>query len=262
MNAAALGILEDFIANEDDALAQRKQGDFYPPNRQVVKPLVATASGLLEDGARQRLYFHVLRMGELPPVKSQHDFALAWAAYAQVAPLLSEGFPSCSLQRAVGLLVFGFDDHGALPDEPPCTLDSYRHHSQLWAQCNAHSAIPYMLAHAGEFALYARDRDLVARILKLLRHTKYVHTDVSRQQEARYPVTRLWFWALVFVALLDTETAPSVVADFLDPPVRLPRYADQLQILGRFIDAVARPDLKGRMCAGTATLVAAPGPAL
>jgi hypothetical protein len=62
-------------------------------------------------------------------------------------------------------------------------------------------------------------------------------------------VTRLWFWALVFIALLNTGTAAEVVENFRAPPVKLPRYADQLRILIRYVDAVGRPDLKERLAA-------------
>ena len=169
-----------------------------------------------------------------------------------MAPLLSQGFPMCSLQRTRGLLAFGYDDRGALPGEPPCSSESYLYHAGVWAQCNAYTAIPYMIGQIGRFQLYAADGGLAARILKLLRHTQYIHSDVN-QQEGRYPITRLWFWALVFIALLNADTAAAVVEDFLAPAVALPRYQEQLQILGRYLEA-ARPELKTRMAtaAGTA----------
>ena len=69
MNAAAPDILEDFIASEDEALVQCKQGDFYPPNNHLIKPLISSAATLLSDTSQQRLYFHLLRVGELPPVQ-------------------------------------------------------------------------------------------------------------------------------------------------------------------------------------------------
>lgn len=253
MNAVTSGILENFIASEDEALVQSKQGDFYLPNHHLIKPLVSTAAALLDDATRQRLFFHLLRVGELPPVKSDHDFGLLLAAYEQTVPLYSEGFPSCSLQRSLGLLAFGYDDRGALPGEPDCSVDSYRLYGMVWAQCNAYSAIPYMLAHAEEFFLYAQDTALAARILKLLRHIDYLHTHVGAQQEARYPITRLWFWALMFIALLSPATAAEVVPDFLNRAARLPRYADQLRILSRYVDAVARPDLRDRLCAAASS---------
>lgn len=247
MNAAVPGILEDFIASEDEALVQCKQGDFYPPNHHLIKPLVSSAATLLGDASQQRLYFHLLRVGELPPVQSAREFELLSAAYAQMAPLLSQGFPMCSLQRTRGLLVFGYDERGALPGEPACSMESYLYHAGVWAQCNAYTAIPYMLGQIDRFRLYATDGGLAARILKLLRHTQYIHSDLN-PQEARYPITRLWFWALIFIALLNTDTAASVVEDFLAPAVKLPRYQEQLKILGRYIEA-ARPELKVRVAA-------------
>lgn len=245
MNAAAPGILEDFIASEDEALVQCKQGDFYPPNHHLIKPLVSSAATLLSDAAQQRLYFHLLRVGELPPVQSGREFELLSAAYAQMAPLLSQGFPTCNLQRALGLLAFGYDDHGALPDEPACTAESYAYHAGVWAQCNAYKAIPYMLSQVGRFRLYAADGGLAARILKLLRHTRYIHSEFN-PQETRYPITRLWFWALVFIVLLNADTAVPLVEDFLSPAVKLPRYQEQLGILGRYLET-ARPELKTRV---------------
>jgi hypothetical protein len=164
-------------------------------------------------------------------------------------PLFSEGFPLCSLQRSLGLLAFGYDDRGALPDEPECSADSYRLYSMVWAQCNKYAAIPYMLAHAGEFSLYAQDAAFAARILKLLRHIDYLHTDAGALQEGRYPITRLWFWALMFIALLNPATAAEVVSDFRSRSARLPRYADQLRILDRYVDAVARLDSHDGLCA-------------
>lgn len=245
MNAAAPGILENFIASEDEALVQCKQGDFYAPNNHLIKPLVFSAATLLNDASQQRLYFHLLRVGELPPAQSAREFELLSAAYAQMAPLLSQGFPMCSLQRTLGLLAFGYDDRGALPGEPGCSVESYLYHAGVWAQCNAFTAIPYMIGQIERFRLYAEDRALAARILKLLRHTQYIHSDVN-QRDARYPITRLWFWALVFIALLNADTAASVVEDFLAPAVELPRYPEQLRILGRYLDA-ARPELKTRV---------------
>lgn len=251
MNAAAPSILQDFIASEDEALVQCKQGDFYPPNHHLIKPLVFSAATLLDDASQQRLYFHLLRVGELPPAQNAHEFELLCAAYAQMAPLLSQGFPMCSLQRTLGLLAFGYDDRGALRGEPPCNPESYLYHAGVWAQCNAYTAIPYMIGQAGRFQLYAADSGLAARILKLLRHTRYIHSEFN-SQEARYPITRLWFWGLVFIALLNPETAAAVVEDFLTPAVTLPRYPEQLRILGRYLDA-ARPELKTRVATAAST---------
>ena len=247
MNAAAPAILANFIASEDQALQQCKQGDFYPPNNHLIKPLVSSAATLLDDESRQRFYFHLLRVGELPPTQGAHEFALLCAAYAEMVPLLAQGFPSCSLQRALGLLVFGFDECGALPEEPAPDAESFALHSKVWAQCNAYSAMPYMLENSGQFALYAANGGLAHRVHKLLRHIKYIHSDPG-SQEARYPITRLWFWALVFIALLNAETAPAVVDDFLAPAAKLPRYPEQLRILSRYVDA-ACPEQKPRVMA-------------
>jgi hypothetical protein len=247
MNATAPGILEDFIASEDEALVQCKQGDFYPPNHHLIKPLVFSATTLLSDDARQRLYFHLLRVGELPPARSAHEFGLLSSAYAQMVPLLAQGFPMCSLQRALGLLAFGYDDRGALPGEPAGDAESFQYHARVWAQCNAYTAIPYMIDKAEQFALYAEDGALARRIHKLLRHSKYIHSEIGNQ-EARYPITRLWFWGLVFIALLHADTATGVVEDFLAPTAKLPRYHEQLRILGRYLEG-AQPDLRARVMA-------------
>lgn len=251
MNAVAHGILEDFIASEDEALVQCKQGDFYLPNNHLIKPLVSSAATLLDDASRQRLYFHLLRVGELPAVGSEREFELLRAAYAQTAPLLQQGFPLCNLQRTPGLLAFGYDDRGALPGEPPASMEGYLQHARVWAQCNAYKAMPYMLAQKESFALYAADGGLAARILKLLRHTHYIHSDCEAQ-EARYPITRLWFWALVFIAVLNADTASSVIEDFLAPSLKLPRYQEQLRILVRYLQA-ARPELDARIAAAAGT---------
>lgn len=247
MNAAAPSILQNFISSEDEALSHGRQGDFYLPNNHLIKPLVPSADQVLSDEARQRLYFHLLRVGELPPVRNAKDFHLLALAYAEMAPLLAQGFPMCSLQRAAGLLTFGYDEQGQLAEEPDATADSYRYHARVWAQCNEQRAIPYIISGAKDFKLYAAEQALPVRILKLLRHINYLHSSVTPKQQARYPITRLWFWGMVFIALLNAHTAAGVVEDFLARAKSLPRFAEQLQILSRFTTAVGRKDLEERV---------------
>ena len=52
---------------------------------------------------------------------------------------------------------------------------------------------------------------------------------------------------MIFIALLNARTAEAVVQDFPAPMDKLPLYHEQLNILGVYIEAIPRHELKARL---------------
>ena len=243
MSVESTKILSDFIADEDAALLRKEQGDFYPSNHHLISPLVAKASKLLSLETQQRFYFHLLRLGNFPNLKSEQEFQLLLQAYKDCTALIAQGYPICRLDSLDALLVFGFDATGGLLEEAVCDLAGYTKYTKVLAQCKLYTTIPNMLKKADKFALKA-DASTAIRIFKVLKMLSYLHSSFTPEYAQYYNITNLTFWAMVFITLLNNETAESLVKDFLSPLQPLPRYHEHLQILIRYLDAASMDDLK------------------
>ena len=94
-----------------------------------------------------------------------------------------------------GLVSFGLDDRGALPDEPPAALASYIGHLAFWRYADSFWHMPGMLKKRAKFVELAQDgRGLPASGKVLLG---------MRLREDLPMATCLWFWSFVFLALQD-----------------------------------------------------------
>ena len=94
-----------------------------------------------------------------------------------------------------GLVSFGLDDRGALPDEPPAALASYIGHLAFWRYADSFWHMPGMLKKRAKFVELAQDGARLARVRKVLLG--------MRLREDLPMATCLWFWSFVFLALQD-----------------------------------------------------------
>lgn len=235
MNTLATELLKDFINDENAALLEERQGHFFPANHHRILPLIPKALKLLPVEQRQRFYFHLLRLGSLPPIKAADEWPILSEAYRQVLPLFASGYPAMLLSRATGLLLFGFDSNGSLPDEPPGNLESYAAHLRLWRYLNGFSHIPGMLAKQKKFQELAADPASLERIRKTLAHIRYCNDEA--------PTLCLWFWAMIFVALSAPATAETTVRELLEAHAGTAEFERTREILRRYIAAAGRQDL-------------------
>lgn len=235
MITSSTEILEQFIADETSALARNKQGLFYPSNHHRIIPLVARAPKFLPGPARVDLYFHLLRLDHCPTLKVESELALLCEAYWQLKPLFSRRFSACSLPRARGLLLFGEDDRGALQDEPATTLDSYSKHLAFWRYAESFWHMPGMLKKRTKFLALSNDKELTARVRKVLLQMRLCDDLPSS--------TRLWFWALVFLTIQSKEEGDTVVGKLLTEDLSTQTKKEVLSSLTRYLTASDRMDL-------------------
>lgn len=81
------------------------------------------------------------------------------------------------------------------------------------AKCKQYVSIPNVLKKVDRFALIA-ETYTASRIVKVYRKISYLHSSFTPEYQHYYNITNLPFWAMVFITLLNSETAESVVGDF------------------------------------------------
>ncbi|MBB3163856.1 hypothetical protein FHS25_004351 [Rhizobium laguerreae] len=108
-------LLRTFIADENEAFADRCQGKFWPANHYRIGPLATKASGLLDPNEQIDFYFHFMRIAGGAPSVGDKEMPLLLEAYRRMLPFLDLGGVIQMSRRHKLLFVFGFDDTGALP---------------------------------------------------------------------------------------------------------------------------------------------------
>lgn len=239
MASSPARLLQQFIEDESSALGRGERGAFYPDNHHLITPLIVRAPRLLSEEDRVELYFHLLRGNVCPSIKTEGEFELLRAAHARVLPLQSEGYPVCTLPRARGLFLFGLDDRGALPDEPPAALASYIGHLAFWRYADSFWHMPGMLKKRAKFVELAQDGARLARVRKVLLG--------MRLREDLPMATCLWFWSFVFLALQDEAAGAEVVDKILAEDVSVEDGELIRSCLLRYLAASERPGLAARV---------------
>lgn len=235
MPSSPTEILETFIADEATHYPQGDQGSFYPQNHHLIGPLVPRAPKLLAPAARVELYFHLLRLGHFPAIKSAEELDLLLAAYTRLTPLLARGYPYCSLNRPTGLFVFGHDDHGPLAAATEPGLDALLARRKSWSYFNSFSHMPGMLKKQPKFLELSADASLVDRVTQTILRISLVDDLTSR--------TSLWFWALVLLAIQDKEAGRVVVEWLLQADCAPADHAFFRSNTTRYLRASSRDDL-------------------
>ncbi len=233
-------LLLAFIADEDRAMDRQEQGSLYSQHHAGIKAGIPRASGLLDDDDLLMFYFHLLRLAVLPAVTRQREFELLHGAYQTMTPLLEHGWPACAMPRAQGIFLFGNDGTSALPDGETPTLATYMAYRKVWAHVTAYVSIPTMLAKRERFLPYARDAQVLTRVMVLLRALRYLQDeDIGR--------VALWYWGLVYIAVLDPRAAQTVVADVAELCDRSEAWLERLELLRRCLVAADYPLLVDRL---------------
>jgi hypothetical protein len=227
-------VLTSFIKDEAIALRLGIQGVFYPSNHHLIHPLAAKAGELLSSDERIELYFHLLRLVSFTKISTEAELVLLLKAYQRLLPLFEKGYPQCTLPRTAGLFIFSFDDRGFVLDDTP-SLEEHIENKKLWSSLNVYWSYKGIFKKKDKFKVWASDEQLCERILKILRHIKYAH-------EAPL-FTCTWFWALIFILLLNKKYTALVVADFLNPENLVADFQDTLKILNESLLAADETDL-------------------
>jgi hypothetical protein len=235
MTPSSLEILEAFITDEDSALVKRKQGHFYPSNHHRISPLVAKAPKILGPSERRQFYFHLLRLNHPPAIKIEEEVPVLVEAYRQLLPLFDRGYPDTHLDNATGVLLFGFDNVGALPEEPPVNLANYTTFFKCWQHLNSSSHIPAMLKKRQKFQDLASNPTILNRVQKAMTHIRYQHNGAY--------VSCLWFWAMIYILLNAQTTAEASVKGLLAAHNGSADFAVYKETICRFISAAARTDI-------------------
>lgn len=235
MSPSPQEILQQFIEDEDCALARNAQGDFYPSNHHRIKPLVPRAPRLLSSEKRGDFYFHLLRLNECPAITSGNEFDILLTAYSRIIPLFIGNHLRCSLPRPKGLFLFGRDDLGELTEEPSPNLDSYLAHLRFWRYADSFSHMPGMLASQPGFLTLSADRALLERVTKVLAR-------INLNLDVRSPTT-LWFWALMLLALQQEISAKTATLWLLETECNAADRPHFVAHLARYLRACSRAEL-------------------
>ena len=139
----------------------------------------------------------------------------------------------CVRCHAPGLVSFGLDDRGALPDEPPAALASYIGHLAFWRYADSFWHMPGMLKKRAKFVELAQDGAQLARVRKILLG--------MRLREDLPMATCLWFWSFVFLALQDEAAGAEVVDKILAEDVSVEDGELIRSCLLRYLAASERP---------------------
>jgi len=226
-------LLRTFIADENEAFADRRQGKFWPANHHRIRPLATKASGLLDPNEQIDFYFHFMRVAGGAPSVGEKDMPLLVEAYRRMLPFLDLGGVIAMSRRHQLLFVFGFDDAGVLPSGETISAKALKARLRLIAQVGNYTTMPAQRDKKAKFVPFA---DEAVRILETFRHLGYRHD--RRYGEDLYDVTNLRFWGMAFICLLNKATRADLVADMVEGKYDLMRRVEQLAILHRYVEAV------------------------
>jgi len=184
--------LRAYIEDETEALEAHRQGLVLVYNHSKLRPLMSKAPRWLNPAERRQLYAVELRHGNFLVLDDAVEHELQRAAYDDVLPALDLGYPT--LESLMLLWMFGYDDQGQLAGGFTEDAADRRRWQQAWKQCNAYSAIPYMLKKLDRFRPFAEDPVVAARAAATLAHRRYEH--------AFGRLGFLPFWGLALIVLL------------------------------------------------------------
>ncbi|AUW46235.1 hypothetical protein [Rhizobium leguminosarum] len=231
-------LLRTFIADENEAFADRRQGKFWPANHYRIGPLATKASGLLDPNEQIDFYFHFMRIAGGAPSVGDREMPLLLEAYRRMLPFLDLGGVIPMWRRHKLLFVFGFDDTGALPSGETISAKALKARLKLIAQVGNYTTMPAQRDKKAKFIPFA---DEAVRILEVFQHLGYRHD--RRYGEDLYDVTNLSFWGMVFICLLNKATRAELVADMIEGKYDLIRRVEQLAMLHRYVETVL-PDIE------------------
>jgi hypothetical protein len=229
-------ILLQFITDEALALSRNGQSSFWTMNHYRIKSLIARAHKVLDEESLVDFFFHLLRLNYPPSLKGEAEFQALLTAYRRMTPLLAQRYPRNSLPRLKGLVLFGFNDLGELPAEPPLTLEHYQEYLALWRYLDSFSHVTGMLKKRPKFLELSEKQGVVKRIEKALSQSPL-------DDYLPFPSGSPWLWALVFLTLHVRESGLVVVRKLVHEHLAADKRTSSLEILHRYLVAADRMDL-------------------
>ncbi|MBP1881705.1 hypothetical protein A6R70_24585 [Agrobacterium rubi] len=237
MTDTPIELLRAFLADENDAFPERRQGKFWPRNHHRLSPLVAKVEDLLDQSEREDFYFHLMRVTGGVPQVSEKEMPLLINAYRRLLPFLDDGGIIQMGRRHEMLYTFGFDETGVLDSGETNSAKALKTRRKLISQVGSYTSQPAQRDKKSKFASFADD---AVRIQETFRHLGYRHD--RRYGEDMYDVTNLSFWGMAFICLLNTSTRTVFLADMMEGTYDLPRRDEQFAMLHRYVEAVI-PDV-------------------
>ena len=232
----AASFFREYIADEEAALREGRQGHFYASNWPALESMREMVEDLLGPEERQRLYFHWMR-AQGKAWCSKNDFDLLKRAYQEIIPMLDFSYPrNISFQRFIGIYLFGFDDRGALTEGATVDFESFSKFNVILSSFVSWKELP---KKKKKFSSFANTPGIAARILQTLRHVNYRH--VPYDVDA-FSTLNVDFWCLCFIVLLNARTSPQLVGDLRAAQSNLPNSSDRLKHLDFLLSAASKKD--------------------
>ncbi|MGU3495175.1 hypothetical protein ACLBXM_14125 [Xanthobacteraceae bacterium A53D] len=222
-----------FLRDEDAAPPREGSGEIWVGAHHIITPAAGKLAGALTEDQRLHFYRHFMRLSGTAPAVPDKELPLLVAAHDRLLREL-DTHASCYARRHEMLLLFGHDESGPLPGEPPLTAAVLKARLKLRAYLKAFSNLPGQRAKVTGFATHAAE---APRILKILRHLSYRH---SRRGAESYDAADLPFWGMVMIALTHAETRGPLLRDMLVAAPGLPEPEAHLLHLHKAVMA-ARP---------------------
>ncbi|EML7989573.1 hypothetical protein D7Y24_00320 [Stenotrophomonas maltophilia] len=203
MDQSDINMLAAFIESEEAALAEERQGDFYPSYHYQLAALAPRAGNGLPQDMLQRFYFHWLRVGDwkvagLP----QRDFPILVAAYQELTKL-PVGYdtrqPGLSLPH---LFCFGFNEHGELPSGVVTNAADLKQRTRLVEHCRKYQSFQAQREKVDKFLPYRPFARTILETARFLQH------DIKGMGQILY-------WGMALIALLDEDTRIQMTNDLI-----------------------------------------------
>lgn len=201
-------ILREFVAEQDWALAMGREGLIWGRHAERIEPLFTEAPRLLEPGERRRLYFHRMALTHLMIRVDAEEHSLVRDAYDDCLAIPTRGLKSPGdFLRMQGVLFFGYDDRGSLPEPAGEDAEQATLAWRVWKQCDADGSMSEMQANRERFRSLAENPEAVGRVLATVRHL------LSAPGFGR---TSLHFWGMVLIVLMSGGDARQQLLDDCD----------------------------------------------
>jgi hypothetical protein len=215
--------------------------DFHREHYFELKKEFKKAEKLLNKGELELFYFHYCRTGQLPLQGLEKNYLIWEIAYKKQAIYMEKTkyhykFSHCD--RLLGLIVYGFDYKFNIDTNN--NFEDYKLFREMYQKIGSYWSIPGMIKKAETFANYSKNESFVNRISKALSAIEFFQDflwdkDVIKKRDDlhNYSPVNLNFWGAIFLLLFsENPLAEKTINEFKNADY-LPRFDEQIEILGR-----------------------------
>jgi hypothetical protein len=233
--------IDDIMDIEEAIYAKNSRGASPDGLEQLI--VAARKAALLSPSLHRRIYFHLLRQSALPKKVGKNDLEALLSAYQDLMAERHRGYPAAHFPKLDGVQLFGHHGDINLDQDPAPTYDDFKLRAAILAQCGKYIHIPGMLAKIEKFRPFADDEKVAQRALSLLRALDYwPHDFASASTPGRFSIDKK-FWGFVTIVLLNKAGRDELLADLVAARNTLPHFGEHVELLGRFVEAIADSEL-------------------